>query len=212
MLPEHRAKHLLRELGIDVPRGRLVHSANEAVAFAEEAGFPLACKLQALALTHKSDVGAVALGINDKSTLEAAFQRLDSIGKERGIPVDGVLVEEMAAGEHELIVGAVRDPDFGPHVMVGAGGVFAEIVDDVVVVAAPASEPELRRAMETMRMWPLLSGARGGDPVDVDALIELASLVSELIIAAPVIQEIDLNPVVVRVAGEGCCVLDALIG
>ena len=213
-LAEWRSKEVLAEIGVPVPPGRLVDTLEAARAAAAELGFPLALKAQADALPHKSDVGGVILGIADPAALEEGYERLvDTIARARpDIVLDGVLVEAMApANGVEMIVGARRDPHWGPILAVGLGGVWAEALADVRLLPADAGLDEIVVELDRLNGAALLRAWRGSPPRDVRALAALAVQISGLMRANPRIQEIDLNPVNVYANGHGVMALDALI-
>jgi hypothetical protein len=162
--------------------------------------------LKAAELLHKSDRGGVVLGIEDEEALRAAVadltQRLGArkLSVERMAPLaDGV----------ELIVGARRDPRFGPLVLVGLGGVFAEILDDVAVALAPTTAAEAESLIRSLRGAPLLAGARGRPPLDVAAAAEAVAALSRAVAACPAVEELDVNPLLIL--PQGCLALDARI-
>jgi acyl-CoA synthetase (NDP forming) len=213
VLPEHLGKAYLAALGIPVPEGGLARCVAEALAIAARIGFPLVLKAQAKALAHKSDAGGVILGIADAGALRQAWDRLHAaVGAARpDVRLDGVLVESMSPPGLELIVGARRDPDWGPVIAVGFGGVLVELLDDVRLMAPDATEDDILRELAKLRGAQLLAGTRGAPPADVAALAAIIAKVAALTRAAPDVIEIDLNPVMVYPKGQGACALDALV-
>ncbi len=198
-LPEWESKELL---GPRLPRPREVQasSAEEAVAFARAVGRPVVAK--ASGVVHKSDRGLVRLGL-DADALAGCFEELARAG-------DGtVLVAEEVVGELELIVGGVRDPQFGPVGTVGLGGVTAEVDPDVAFLLLPPEPGELDRAIASLRAAPLFDGYRGRPPVDRAALTEVLAAIAELLERDPGVVEVDCNPVIVS-AGRPL-VADALV-
>ncbi len=210
-LTEHRSKAYLAACGIAMPRGRLAQSLAEAKAIAAEIGFPVALKLQAGALAHKSDAGGVILHIGDTPLLEAAWEKLQQVARQHNLAMDGVLVEQMAKHGTETIVGARRDAQWGPVVLVGLGGIWAEALSDVRILPVGLSEAEIADEIRHLRGAKLLAGMRGAPPADVGALAHTVSLIGAIIAARPEIQEIEINPLAVHAAGEGALALDALI-
>jgi acetate---CoA ligase (ADP-forming) len=210
-VPEHEGKAYLASLGIAVPQGGLARSAEDAKQIAARIGYPVALKAQAAALAHKSDAGGVALAIKDEAALEAAWHRMhERVGVARpGLTLDGVLIEAMAAPGVELIVGARRDPDWGPVVVVGLGGVWTEALDDVRLM--PADLPRERVIAEIGRLKGarVLTGLRGAPPVDVAAIADVAVRIGALMHARGEIVEIDINPLIAY--PKGVLALDALI-
>jgi acyl-CoA synthetase (NDP forming) len=190
----------------------LVGNLLDATEAAAAIGFPVALKLQAAALPHKSDVGAVLLGINDDTQLAHAWAKLQQAGSRYpDLAIDGVLVEAMAPRGLEMIVGARRDPDWGPVTLVGLGGVWAEALHDVRVLPVDLDLDEISEEIGKLQGAPLLRGMRGEAARDVAALATTVQRIGSLLAAQPEIREIDLNPVTVYDAGEGVLALDALI-
>lgn len=213
VIPEYAAKALLAPLGVDFPRGRLATSEAEAKAAAEALGYPVVLKAQSPEISHKSDVGGVILNLADADAVAAGWRKLtDNIETHRpGLRLDGVLVEAMGARGVELIVGARNDPEWGPVILAGFGGVQAEILQDVRLLTPDMPRQVIVDELLKLKGAPLLTGFRGSKPVDIDAVAALIEAVGRLLVAAPQIREIDLNPVVVYPQGEGAVALDALI-
>ena len=212
-IPEYVAKGLLAEAGIAVPPGALAKTIEEAKAAAASIGYPVALKAQAAALTHKSDAGGVILAVADDKSLEAGWAALHSdIARARpGLALDGVLVEAMARLGVELILGARNDPDWGPVLVVGLGGIFAEALHDVRVLPPDLDADAIAGEMRKLKGAALLGGFRGKPARDVAAAAAMAARLGAFVMAHPEIAEIDINPVAVYPAGEGALALDALI-
>ncbi len=211
-LAECRGKQVLRDLGIPVPRGALAQNASEARAIAADIGYPVALKAQAAALAHKSDVGGVLLNIENEARLDAAFIRLMADVERRapGVRLEGALVERMAPGDGvEMIVGARRDPQWGPALLIGLGGVWTEALGDARVLPAGAGAAEIAAEVRMLKGAAVLNGLRGGPARDVAAFAAIAEKIGALMLANPEIVEIDLNPV--NVYASGALALDALI-
>ena len=213
VLPEHVAKSYLAGLGIPVPNGAMAHDLAAAQAIAAQIGYPVALKLQAAALPHKSDAGGVMLNIGDPAALATAWRGMHQsvLGHHPGIVIDGVLVEAMAKGGLEMIVGARRDPDWGPVVVVGLGGIWAEALQDILVLPPDLDESELGAELKTLKAAPLFEGTRGAPARDVTALIDVVGRIGSLVRARPEITEVEINPLVVFERGAGALALDALI-
>ena len=211
MVPEHRAKGLLAPLGIAFPAARLAISMEEAFAAAEAVGYPVVLKAQAADLPHKSDAGGVVVGLADRAALAAGWERLQqAIARNRpGLVLDGVLVEAMGARGEELIIGARNDPDWGPVVLVGFGGVQAEVWRDSRLIVPGLDRAGIVRELLKLKGAPLLTGFRGQAPVNLDAVAAIVETLGQLLSGMPSIREIDLNPVIVR--SDGAVALDALI-
>jgi acetate---CoA ligase (ADP-forming) len=213
-LAEHRAKALLAASGLAVPPSHLARSEDELDAIAAHLGFPLAVKIQSVDIPHKTEAGGVRLGIADAAALHRAYNDVLAAAKTHAARarIDGVLIERMAGPGVEVIVGIIRDPAFGPVVMVGAGGVTTELFHDTTYRLAPVGEAEALAMLRELRSAPLLEGFRGVPKVDVAALARLISQVSQLAAAGrDRIAELELNPVLVHRVGDGCSIADALL-
>ena len=213
VVPEYASKRLLAQAGIHVPDGVLVRDLPEALAAAERIGWPVALKAQSSALPHKSDAGAVKLGLRDAASLAQAWAGLhaDIARAAPGLDLDGVLVEAMAETGVELIVGARRDRDWGPMVVMGFGGVFAELLQDVRMVRADCSRQRLTQELQRLAGARLLAGFRGSRTCDVDAIVESAHKLGKFVIDHPEIAEVEINPLIVHEKGRGATAVDALI-
>jgi acyl-CoA synthetase (NDP forming) len=214
MLAEYEAKALLRAAGIAMPRDIIARNAAEAAVAQTAFGVPVALKIQSPDIPHKTEAGGVALNIKDAAAASAAFDRIMAASREYAPEADlhGVLVQPMAAPGIEMILGVTRDRDFGATLMVGFGGVHVEVLRDIVFAPAPVSPGEAHAMLRRLRAFPLLEGVRGGAAADIDALVALITHVSEIASAmGDNLQELDLNPVLVHPASQGCSLLDALI-
>jgi len=208
---EHEAKDLISRVGLPTTRYRLAKYMDEAISAAHEIGYPVALKIVSPQVIHKSDAGGVALGIGGDEELNASYNKIIENVKERvpGAEIRGVLVEEMAAPSVEVIVGATRDPQFGPAVMFGVGGILTEIVKDVSFRVAPIGRDEAVKMMGEIKAHRVLEGARGMPPVDKAVLAEIIVKTSSLMVENPGIAEIDLNPVIVY--GDSAKIVDARV-
>ena len=214
ILTEREAKRVFAALGLATTREALATSPSEAARIAAEIGFPVAMKVESADIPHKTEAGAIRLGVG--STAEAEAACTDVLRAARAYRPDaaiaGVLVQEMAPEGIEMIIGSTCDPQFGPIVMVGLGGIYVEVFRDVSLRKAPVSVDEAREMIDELRCKPLLAGVRGAAPADVEALARAVAAVSELAAQhEDRIAEIDLNPVRVYPAGSGIRILDALI-
>jgi acetate---CoA ligase (ADP-forming) len=211
VIPEYRAKELLAPVGVPFPQGGFARSAEEAKAVASRIGYPVVLKAQAAALSHKSDAGGVLLNIADDAALEAAWTKLHANVEaySPGLTLDGALVEAMGARGLELIVGARNDADWGPVILVGFGGVQAEILQDVALLPPDLPREAIVAALRGLKQGPLLDGWRGSPALDVDAVAAIVEGLGQILRGTPAIREIDLNPVVVY--PKGVVALDALI-
>jgi acetate---CoA ligase (ADP-forming) len=214
VLCEFDARALLADYGIPDDGGRLVSDGAAAAEAVRALGGPAVLKIQSPDIPHKTEAGGVLLGIETAATAAAGFADIMASAQtfRPEAAVRGVLVQPMAPAGIEMIVGASVDPDYGPLVMVGLGGVFVEVYGDVAFAPAPLDPPHARSLIESLTGWPVLQGVRGAGPADVDALVELIVRISHLAADhADVIAEIDLNPVIVHPEGGGVSVADALI-
>ncbi|GAB1616969.1 acetate--CoA ligase family protein [Pseudomonas sp. NGC7] len=205
-------KQALRALGIPVPAGTLATSYEQAVDIAGQVGYPVVIKAQAATLAHKSEVGGVLLNIGNDDELKAAWQKLHG-NIQRAAPtiqLDGVLVEAMGNRGLELVVGASRDPQWGPIVMVGLGGVWVEALGDVKLLPPDLPHSAIKTELLGLNAAKLLTGFRGSVPIDMDAVAEVVATVGQLMLDRPEILEIDINPLVAYGEGQGVVALDAL--
>jgi acetate---CoA ligase (ADP-forming) len=189
---------LLQSYGVTTAAARQATSADEAIAAAEALGYPVVLKIESPDILHKTEAQGVALNLKDAAAVRAAYDKLlaNAGAYKAGARIAGVLVQAMAQGEVELVIGLKRDPTFGPVVMVGLGGVLIEVFKDVVFRAAPVTEGEALRMLDELKSRVLLDGVRGKPPVDRQALARMISAVSCFGAAAgPRLAELDLNPV-----------------
>ena len=191
---------VLEAAGIQTPTGRICASAEEAASTAESLGYPVVVKVVHPDLVHKTGSGGVRLGRHDRAAVRAAAADLLTLR-----PGAEVLVQRQLAGT-EVIVGGLRDPQFGPVVLAGLGGVFVEVLDDIVIGLAPLRQAEARDLLARLRAYPVLTGARGAVPIDLDALADVLCAVGDLLVARPEIAELDLNPVLAD--ADGCVAVD----
>jgi acyl-CoA synthetase (NDP forming) len=213
IVAEYRAKELLAPLGIRFPKGSLAKTLAEAQSVAARLGTPVALKAQSNNLPHKSDAGGVELGLSDAASIALAWDRLHAnVARHRpGLILDGVLVEAMSPRGTELIVGGQNDPEWGPIVLAGFGGVQAEILHDVRLMPADLTRDGFARELQLLRSAVLLRGFRGSPPLDIASVADIISRVAALLRGEPHIREIDLNPVIVYADGQGAIALDALL-
>ena len=211
VLLEYEAKHLLELHGAPVSRDRLAQNPDEAVEIAAGFGTPVALKICSPQILHKSDAGGVKLGLKTNTQIQSAFNKIIDSAKEYKANADirGCIVSPMAAPGTEVIIGTKVDPQFGPIIMFGIGGILVEVLKDVVFRVLPISRGSAKKMLSEIRSAPILNGVRGQPPVCHEALIGLLLTVSELIESYPRIKELDLNPVIVRT--DGLTVVDARI-
>jgi succinyl-CoA synthetase beta subunit len=208
VLSEFDSKHLLRSYGIPTVEERLADDAGQAVLRAGELGYPVAVKLCATGLAHKTERGLVRLGLGDASSVSAAA--VDLLARRAPDEADArLLVQRMAQGRRELILGLVRDGQFGACVMLGLGGILAEAIGDVVFRRAPLAPIDAREMIEDLRAARLLGEFRGEPAVDREALSAALVALGLIGIEHPEILSIDVNPMVV--CGSRPVAVDALV-
>jgi acetate---CoA ligase (ADP-forming) len=211
-LSEYAAGEILARAGLPMPLQRLVTKPEELEGAAAALGFPLALKIQSPEIPHKTEAGGVRLRIASATDLRQAYDDVIAAARRQRpqARIEGVLLQPMAAPGLEMIVGTIRDPGFGPLIMVGAGGVMTELFRDAVYRLAPVGLAEARAMVRELRAAPLLQGFRGAAPLDIDALSALVAGLSAFAAAhADLVQEVELNPVIVH--ATGCTVADALM-
>jgi acetyltransferase len=191
---------LLGAFGVPTVESVICGTAEEAAEVAEGFGFPVVAKVVHPELVHKSDHGGVRVGLAQREEVHrAATQLLD-------LAAGGRVLVQRQAGGIEVVVGGIRDPQFGPAVMVGLGGVLVEVLGDIAFGLAPLGPDEARRLLSRLRGFPAMAGARGREAADLDALACVVSAVGDLLVAMPEVGELDLNPVLATAAG--CAAVD----
>ena len=202
-LLETEAKVICKEYGIPVTRFELAKSEDEAAQFSDAIGYPVVLKIVSPDIIHKSDIGGVMLNLREAKEARNAYKQILSNVKKHNAKarIVGILVEEMAPASTEVIVGSTKDPQFGPALMFGLGGVFVEVLKDVTFRIAPISEGEACELIEGVRAYPLLKGYRGSPPADINAIVEILLATSRLVMEHSEIRELDLNPIVVYEKG-----------
>lgn len=204
---------LLRAYGIPAVPSALARDIDGAAAEAARLGFPVALKVESADVLHKTDAGGVALALGTEAEVREAFKRvIASVARRHpGAAIDGVVVQRMAARGLEMILGIKRDPEFGPAVVCGLGGIYTEVLADVAIGIPPLSAPQAERMLRGLKCWPLLNGARGLPLADVpalrDALVALSRLAADL---GDGIEGMDINPLIVHPSGQGVSAVDAL--
>jgi acetate---CoA ligase (ADP-forming) len=201
----------LSDFGLPVIDHRLCKTAAEALDAFAELGSHVAVKGCSKDIAHKSELDLVHLGITSESQVEAAFVRCYTVLKEVHAKFDGVIVASMAPKGRELIIGAHRDPSFGPIIVVGDGGKYVEAVPDSQVLLAPADQEAVRTALSRLRIAPILAGVRGEAPSDIGAFCKAAAALSNAFVEETNIASIDVNPMIVAKAGFGCVAVDAVV-
>ncbi len=202
-LLETEAKTVCTEYEIPTTRFKLAEEEQEAIKFAEEIGYPVVLKIVSIDVIHKSDVGGVLVNLRDAKDVRNAYKQImGNIKKNKpNARITGVLVQEMAPQSTEVIVGATKDPQFGPTLMFGLGGIFVEILKDVTFRIAPITEDEAREMISEVKAYPLLEGYRNSPPADIEAIVKILMNTSRLVTEHEEIKELDLNPIMVYEKG-----------
>ena len=212
MLNEADSLALLAARGIRVVSHRLCRSRAEAVAAFEAIGGPVVVKGCSADIAHKSELGLVKLGIKTREETGEVWAQMEGIIRRNGSRFDGVIIAAMAGGRREIMIGAHRDPVFGPVVAGGDGGKYVEVFRDTALLLPPFSNDDVKQALGRLRIAPLLAGVRGELPMDVDALADAVVKVGGLMRdPAAKVMSLDLNPVLLDSAGKGCVVVDAVV-
>jgi acetyltransferase len=214
ILPAESAFHLLAEFGIPIVPTVLTRSAAEAAAAAERIGFPVVLKVESAQITHKSDVGGVALKLSNASEVRDAYVRIQTEVNHRAASatIDGIVVQRMASEGIEMILGIKRDPLFGPLVLCGFGGILVELLKDVALGIPPLSRTQAHDMVTRLRGFSILGSVRGKPPADLDALcgaiVGLSRLAASL---GDQLAGLDINPLIVLPKGNGVIAVDALV-
>jgi acyl-CoA synthetase (NDP forming) len=212
MLNEADSLALLAERGIPAVAHRLCRSRAEAIAAFETIGGPVVVKGCSADIAHKSELGLVKLGVSSREEAGEVRAQMEAIIRKHGARFDGVIVAAMAGGRREIMIGAHRDPVFGPVVAVGDGGKYVEIFRDTALLLPPFSKDEARAALQRLKVAPLFAGVRGEPPMDVEALCDAVIKIGELMLDSTAkVVSLDLNPVLLDSAGKGCLVVDAVV-
>ena len=196
-LLEPEAKAICLEYGIPVTIFKVATNEKEAANFASEIGYPVVLKIVSQDIIHKSEAGGVIVNLKTNLEVEAAYLKIVENAKhyKPDAKIAGVLVQEMAPQSTEVIVGAIKDPQFGQTVMFGLGGIFVEILKDVNFRIAPLTEEDAKEMITELKAYPLLKGFRNSPPADINALAAILCSTSRLVMDHPEIKELDLNPV-----------------
>jgi len=204
-LDELSGKQLLASFAVNVPKSVMVPDAGAAPAALAKLKPPFAVKIMSPDILHKSDAGGVKIGLQNSRDVEQAISAMASLPAIKAARVDGYLVEEMAPGGQEIVVGAVRDPDFGPMIMVGLGGIFVEVLADVAFRICPITRLDATEMLDELKGAAILKGARGRKPVSRDAIVDVLLKIGGedglLMRHAEDFKEADINPLIVSEAG-----------
>jgi len=211
---EREAREVIAAYGLRLPQNALARTVDEAVAAAQKMGFPVALKIVSPDILHKTDVGGVQLNLQDAEAVARGFATIDTSVR-RFFPhavIQGIAVQEMVVGGKEVILGMTRDPQFGPLLMFGLGGIYVEVLKDVAFRVAPVGPDEAEAMIREIRAFPLLRGVRGEKPSDLPAIVDALCRLSQLCADFPEILEMDVNPLLVKPEGEGAVAIDARLG
>ncbi len=206
MLSFEDTKHLLRRYSIDIVESEVCHAKHQAVETARRYGFPVVLKAVSPHLIHKTDVGGVMINLRGPEEVMWAFDQIhENIKKKaKGIRLEGILVQKQLEG-HEIIIGGKRDPQFGPVVLFGMGGIFVEIFHDVSIMIAPITKEDAMRMISEIKGFKVLEGARGQKSANLNEIALMITKVSNLMMNEDYIRELDLNPCF---AGNKCTAVD----
>jgi len=210
-LTELESKQILKEAGIDTTAIRLAGTREEAVALSKEIGFPVALKIVSPDVLHKTDAGGVELSLNSEEEVGAAYDKIvSSIKKhEPNANIQGVSVQQMARPGTEVIIGMSKDPQFGPVLMFGLGGILVEVLKDVSFRIVPLTRRDAREMIKEIKGYPILEGYRGQEPANIEVLEEILLKVSDLVENRPEIKELDINPILAY--SDGALAVDARV-
>ena len=208
-LLEPEAKEICRAYGMPTPEFAVAKTAEDAAAIAQKLGFPVVLKIVSQDILHKTEAGAVLLDLKSGEEVENGFRRIIDNAKsyKSDARVEGVLVQRMAAKGVEVIVGGLRDSQFGPTVLFGLGGIFVEVLKDVTFRVAPLTDLDSHEMIREIRSYPVLSGIRGQGPADETAIVSILQGTSRILLENSSIEQLDLNPVMVY--GSGASIVDA---
>ena len=197
ILTEFESKRILKQAGISVVETKLAETQKEAVLLSRKIGFPVALKIVSPDVIHKSDSGGVKLSLNHPTEVKKAYDEIFKKVKKHypHAVIHGVSVQKMARPGTEVIVGTSKDPQFGPVIMFGLGGIFVELLKDVSFRVVPVDKRDAQEMVEEIKGYPLLQGFRGTEPASIPAIIETILKVSRLVEENPQIKELELNPI-----------------
>ncbi len=212
-LLETEAKSIFEEIGLSVPKSMLARNFEECLDFSDQIGYPIVIKIASPDIIHKTEAGGIRLDLQTRAEVENAYRTMMSniTARYPKARIDGVVVNELVPKGVETIVGSTTDPSFGPVVMFGLGGIYVEVLKDVVFRVAPINHTEARSMVRSIHTFPLLYGARGEKVKDIEAIADALTRISQLICEVPDIAELDINPMTALDQGKGCKVVDARI-
>jgi acyl-CoA synthetase (NDP forming) len=197
ILTEFESKRILKQVGVSVVETKLAKTQKEAVSLSQKMSFPVALKIVSPDVIHKSDSGGVKLSLNNVTEVKKAYDEILKKVKKQypDAVIHGVSVQKMIQPGTEVIVGTSKDPQFGPVIMFGLGGIFVEILKDVSFRVIPVEQRDAQEMIKEIKGYPLLEGYRGKEPVNISVLVEIILKISKLIEENPQIKELELNPI-----------------
>ena len=212
-LGELESRDVMAAYGLRLPESQLARSPEEAVEIANRIGYPVVMKISSPDILHKSDIGGVRVGVATAGDVRDTFELIDYRARryQPNANISGILVQQQAPRGRECLVGVSRDPQFGPLVAFGMGGIYVEVLKDVAFRLAPISRAEAEEQVRAIRSFPILAGTRGQAPADIASVIDTVLRASQLVTDFPEIVEMDINPLMVYDQGQGSIVLDARI-
>ncbi len=210
-LTELESKQILKEAGVNTTEIMLSRTKEEAVSRSQELGFPVVLKIVSPDILHKTDVGGVKLSLNNEEDVGNAYDEIIAAAKkhEPAAKIDGVSVQHMARPAIEVIIGMSKDPQFGPVLMFGLGGILVEVLKDVSFRIVPLTKRDAREMIGELKGYPILEGYRGQEPANIAVLEEMLLKVSEFVEGRPEIKELDINPIFAY--RDGALAIDARV-
>lgn len=210
-LTELESKQIMKQAGINTTEIRLGRTKEEAISLAREIGFPVALKIVSPDVLHKTDAGGVKLNLNNEEEVAEAFDSIISSTKEHQpqANIQGVAVQNMARPGTEVIIGMSKDPQFGPVLMFGLGGILVEVLKDVSFRIVPLTKRDAREMIREIKGYPILEGYRGQEPANIAVLEDMLLEVSDFVEQRPEIKEIDINPIFAY--SDGAVAVDARV-
>jgi acetyltransferase len=210
-LTAFEVEQILTAYGFSFPKCGIANTPAEALKHAKKVGYPVVLKISSSKIMHKSDIGGVMLNIHDEKELKKGYQAMKAALKKHNVDkdIEGIQVQEMIQGGKETILGVTNDPQFGPLIMFGLGGVYVEVLKDVSFRVHPLTDLDAKEMIQSIQGYKLLSGVRGEEPVDIEQIQENLLRLSQLVSDFPEIEEVDVNPLLAFQKGETCRVVDA---
>jgi acetyl-CoA synthetase (ADP-forming) len=211
VLYEHESKRICELLDLPVTKFQVAATLEEIIDASHRIGFPVVLKVISRDISHKTEAGGVLLNLRNNNQVKTGYRQIKA-NVQNYAPtarIDGFLVQEMVPPSTEVVIGMTKDPTFGAALMFGLGGIFVEVLEDVVFRIAPISRSDAHDMIREIKAYKILTGVRGNPPADIDALVNILRIVSELVVHYPAISQLDLNPVIVD--AQGAKIVDARI-